>query len=250
VRDRATLDRLARGESPDYVEKATHAFDPDRLTLGFARRLATYKRLYLVNRDLPRSLRLLQGHDGIQILMAGKAHPADDGAKRVVQQLFEARRAPAVGERIAYLHDYDMRMARYLVSGCDVWVNLPRPPLEASGTSGMKAALNGGLNLSVLDGWWPEAHDGTHGWALPGEVAADTHAQDDRDAQTPLDLLEKEVVPLFYRRDADGVPRAWMARVKASIRAAGLSFTASRMLSDYARQAYRGEASRMGGIGV
>jgi starch phosphorylase len=250
VRERATLDRLARGESPDYVEKATRAFDPERLTLGFARRLATYKRLYLVNRDPTRALHLLEGRHGIQILMAGKAHPADDGAKRVVQQLFRARQAPAVGERIAYLHDYDMRMARYLVSGCDVWVNLPRPPLEASGTSGMKAALNGGLNLSVLDGWWAEAWDGTHGWALPGEAAADPEAQDDRDAQTLLDLIEKEVVPLFYERDADGVPRAWMARVKAGIRAAGLAFTGQRMLVDYVRKAYRIDRTASGTIGV
>jgi len=242
VRERATLDRLARGESPEYVEKAARAFDPERLTLGFARRLATYKRLYLMNRDLPRALRLLEGRNGVQILMAGKAHPADDGAKRVVQELFEARRAPAVGERIAYLHDYDMRMAGYLVSGCDVWVNLPRPPLEASGTSGMKAALNGALNLSVLDGWWAEAFDGTHGWALPGEVEDDPRAQDDRDAQTLLDLLEKEVAPLFHERDADGVPRAWMARVKAGIRAAGLAFTGQRMLSDYVRKVYRPDA--------
>jgi starch phosphorylase len=157
----------------------------------------------------------------------------------VVQQLFQARQAPAVGERIAYLHDYDMRMARYLVSGCDVWVNLPRPPLEASGTSGMKAALNGALNLSVLDGWWDEAFDGSHGWALPGEVVEDHAAQDDRDARMLLDLIEKEVAPLFYERDADGVPRAWIARVKAGIRAAGLAFTGQRMLTDYVRNVYR-----------
>lgn len=238
VRERATLDRLARGESVDYVEKATEAFDPERLTLGFARRLATYKRLYLVSRDLPRALRLLDGPHAVQILLAGKAHPSDDGAKRVVQQLFGARRAPNVGERIAYLHDYDMRMAAYLVSGCDVWINLPRPPLEASGTSGMKAALNGALNLSVLDGWWAEADDGSHGWSISGEVDGEAEAQDDRDAQAVLDRIEKEIAPLFYERDADGVPRAWVGRVKASIRMAGQRFTARRMLDDYVRTTY------------
>jgi starch phosphorylase len=240
VRERATLDRLARGEAADYVEQAASAFDPERLTLGFARRLATYKRLYLVSRDLPRALRLLDGPHGVQFLLAGKAHPSDDGAKGVVQQLFQARRAPHVGQRIAYLHDYDMRMAGYLVSGCDVWINLPRPPLEASGTSGMKAALNGVLNLSVLDGWWAEAYDGSSGWAISGEVDADVEAQDARDAAAVLDLLEKEVVPLFYERDADGVPRGWMQRVKAAIRMAGERFSAQRMLADYTRGPYRG----------
>ncbi|MDJ0846997.1 MAG: alpha-glucan family phosphorylase [Myxococcota bacterium] len=236
VREHATLDRLARGEEPGYVELASRAFDPDRLTFGFARRLATYKRLHLIGRDMQRSLRLIRGP--IQILLAGKAHPSDDGAKQVVQRLFEARRAPHVGERIAYLHDYDMQIAKALVSGCDVWVNLPRPPLEASGTSGMKAALNGGLNLSVLDGWWAEA-DGEAGWSLSGEVDEDIEAQDDRDAQAYLDLIEKEVVPLFYDRDADGVPRGWMKKVKAAIRMAGQRFTARRMLHDYAQTTYR-----------
>jgi starch phosphorylase len=238
ARERATVDRLSRGENADYVEMATRAFDPDLLTLGFARRLATYKRLHLLSRDLQRSLRLLRGPHALQIVLAGKAHPLDEGAKQMVQQLFQARRAPHVGERIAYLHDYDMRIAEYLVSGCDVWVNLPRPPLEASGTSGMKAALNGGLNLSVLDGWWIEGHDGTHGWAIE-DVDGDPEAQDDHDASALLDLLENEVVPLFYDRDADGVPRRWMQRVKASIRMAGLQFTARRMVRDYASRVYQ-----------
>jgi len=243
VRETATLDRLARGESADYVEMAARAFDPERLTFGFARRLATYKRLHLLSRDLPRALRLLQGPRALQILLAGKAHPQDEGAKQVVQRLFEARGAANVGERIAYLHDYDMRMAEYLVTGCDVWVNLPRPPLEASGTSGMKAALNGALGVSVLDGWWAEGYDPSHGWAISGDVDGNTEAQDDRDTRALLDLVENEVVPLFYERDADGVPRRWMQRVKASIRAAGQAFTARRMLRDYAEGPYRTDAS-------
>jgi starch phosphorylase len=239
VRERAAIDRLERGEGAEYVEMAARAFDPDSLTLGFARRLATYKRMHLISRDIGRALRVLGGTRPIQILLAGKAHPQDEEAKRVVQRLFEARRAPHVGRRIAYLHDYDMRIAEYLVSGCDVWVNLPRPPLEASGTSGMKAALNGAVNLSVLDGWWAEGYDGSNGWAIEGEVATDPGAQDDRDAQALLDLMENTVVPLFYERDAQGVPRGWMQLVKASIRTAGLRFTARRMLGDYVRSAYR-----------
>jgi starch phosphorylase len=239
VRERATSDRLARGEPGDYVELASRAFDSDRLTVGFARRLATYKRMYLLSRDLPRALRLLGGQRPIQILLAGKAHPQDDGAKRVVQQLFAAKGAPHVGERIAYLHDYDMEIARHLVAGCDVWVNLPRPPLEASGTSGMKAALNGGIHLSILDGWWAEAFDGTNGWAIDGKVDGHHDAQDDRDAAALLDLIEHKIVPLFYERDADGVPRGWMKLVKASLRTAGLRFSASRMLRDYVLQVYR-----------
>jgi starch phosphorylase len=144
-----------------------------------------------------------------------------------------------VGERIAYLHDYDMHIARYLVSGCDLWMNLPRPPLEASGTSGMKAALNGGVNLSVLDGWWAEAYDGRNGFSISGETRPDAEAQDDRDAEAVLDLIEKQIVPLFYERDADGVPHRWMQVVKASLRTAGERFTARRMLADYTERVYR-----------
>ena len=238
VRTRATSDRLARGETPEYVDAAARAFDPDRLTIGFARRLAGYKRLHLLTYDLTRSLRLLSGDRPLQILLAGKAHPQDDDAKRIVQRLFQAKDAPFVGERIAYLHDYDMEIAQHLVAGCDVWVNLPRPPLEASGTSGMKAALNGSINLSVLDGWWAEAYDGGNGWAIDGEIDADADAIDRRHAGLLLDLLEHEIVPAFYDRDAAGLPRAWLARVRASIRTAGHSFSADRMLGDYVERVY------------
>jgi len=239
VRERATTDRLARGESAEYVDLAAHAFDPDRLTFGFARRLATYKRLHLLTRNLPRALRLLDGDRAVQILLAGKAHPQDDGAKRVVQGVFGAKGAPHVGERIAYLHDYDMEIARHLVAGCDVWLNLPRPPLEASGTSGMKAALNGGLNLSVRDGWWAEGYDGENGWVIEADPAADPEAQDARDAEATLDMIENQVVPRFYERDGDGVPRAWIRMVKASIKCGGLRFGAHRMVADYVERVYR-----------
>jgi len=240
VRDRATVDRLARGESAAYVEMATRAFDPDRLTIGFARRLATYKRISLLLQELPRILRLLGGPQPVQILLSGKAHPADDAAKAVVQHLFEAKIAPHVGERVAYLHDYDMNLAGHLVAGCDVWLNLPRPPLEASGTSGMKAALNGGVHVSVLDGWWAEGYDGTNGFAVDGAVDTDTVAQDRRDATATLDILENQIGPRFYDRDADGLPRKWLTLVRASLKSAARHFTARRMVGDYVSTVYTG----------
>ncbi len=244
VRERATWDRLARSEAPEYVEAATRAFDPDRLTIGFARRLAGYKRLHLLTYDSERSLRLLTGPRALQMLLAGKAHPQDDQAKTIVQQLFREKRVPFVAERIAYLHDYDMAIAAHLVAGCDVWVNVPRPPLEASGTSGMKAALNGGINLSVLDGWWAEAYDGTNGWAVEGDVDPDHEAQDRRHANLVLELIEREIVPAFAERDADGLPRAWLQRVRASLRTALHGFSADRMLDDYVSQVYLGDSCR------
>jgi starch phosphorylase len=239
VRDRATVNRLERGEPRSYVELAAHAFDPERLTVGFARRLATYKRMHLLTRDLGRALRLLSGPRPIQIVLAGKAHPQDDEAKRIVQLLFEAKGQQHVGERIAYLHDYDMEMARYLVAGCDVWLNLPRPPLEASGTSGMKAALNGGLNLSVLDGWWVEGFDGSNGWAIDGASDGDGDQLDVRHSTALLELTEREVAPLFYERDAEGLPRGWLRKVRASLRTGARDFSARRMLDDYAARVYR-----------
>ncbi|HET9061749.1 MAG TPA: alpha-glucan family phosphorylase, partial [Candidatus Binatia bacterium] len=238
VRARATSDRLARGEPPDYVAAAARAFDPEHLTIGFARRLAGYKRLGLIMYDLQRSLKLLTGDRPVQILLAGKAHPQDDEAKRIVQRLFQAKGAPFVGERIAYLHDYDMSIAQHLVAGCDVWVNVPRPPLEASGTSGMKAALNGGLNLSVLDGWWAEAYDGSNGWAIDGDGDPDPEATDRRHAARLIDLLEHEVVPTFNERDSAGLPRAWIGHVRASIRTAASRFSADRMVGDYIEGVY------------
>lgn len=242
VRERATADRLARGETPAYVQLASRAFDPDVLTVGFARRLATYKRLHLLTYDLPRMLRLLAADPPLQLLLSGKAHPMDEGAKNIVQSLFRSRGAPHVGERVAYLHDYDMDLAACLVAGCDVWLNLPRPPYEASGTSGMKAALNGGINLSVLDGWWAEAYDGTNGWAIEGAVDDDEEAQGRRHAEALLTLLEQEVIPRFHTRDAAGIPRAWVAMMRASIRTAGMRFSAQRMLEDYVARVYLTEA--------
>jgi starch phosphorylase len=240
ARERSTVDRLSRGDSIEYAEAAANTFEPEVLTVGFARRLATYKRLYLLTYDRARALQLLQGERPIQILIAGKAHPQDEEAKRVVQQqLFPLRAAEVVGRRVCYLEDHDLAMAIELARGCDVWINLPRPPLEASGTSGMKVALNGGLNLSVLDGWWEEACDNSNGWGIDGAVDADHAAQDARDAAALYDLLEREVVPLFYNRDANGIPRGWLRRIKHSLATIGPRFCSQRMLEEYAATVYR-----------
>jgi starch phosphorylase len=237
VRDRATADRLARDESRPYAEAAA-AFDPDVLTIGFARRLATYKRLNLLIQDVERAIGLVGGDRPIQVLLAGKAHPRDDQGKALVQGLFRIKQAPNFANRVAYLDDYDLRMASYLVRGCDVWINLPRPPLEASGTSGMKNTVNGGLHLSVLDGWWAEGYDGTNGWALSGDVDHDHGAQDARHAAELFRLLEEEVGPEFYARDGDGLPKAWLRRVRNSLRTLGPQFGAGRMLEDYEKKVY------------
>jgi glycogen phosphorylase len=239
VRERATADRLARGEPVSYAERMVEAFDPNRLTLGFARRAATYKRIHLLILEPDRALDLLRDPDGVQGLLAGKAHPADEEAKGVLRHLFEMKRAPEVADRVAYLEDYDLLIASMLVAGCDVWLNLPRPPLEASGTSGMKAAMNGGLNLSVMDGWWAEAFDGANGWAIHTPADADPEAQDRQDANALFDILQNEVVPLFGDRDPSGVPRRWIAKVKTSLRTIGPVFNATRMLNDYVSKAYR-----------
>ncbi len=238
VRHRAVVDRLARDEPRPYAEAAAE-FDPDVLTIGFARRLATYKRLNLLLQDVDRAIRLVGGDRPIQVLLAGKAHPRDDQGKALVQGLFKMKQAPNFANRVAYLDDYDLRMASHLVRGCDVWINLPRPPLEASGTSGMKNTANGGLHLSVLDGWWAEGYDGANGWALSGETDHDHGAQDARHAAELFRLLEEEVGPEFYARDGDGLPAAWLTRVRNSLRTCGPEFGAGRMLEDYERKVYR-----------
>jgi starch phosphorylase len=243
VRDRAPLDRLTRGEARAYVEAGARAFDPDALTIGFARRLATYKRLHLLVRNAEQIAGRLAGDRPIQIVMAGKAHPRDDEAKRTLQELFARRVNAEIAAHVVYVEDYDLSVAAQLVRGCDVWLNVPRPPLEASGTSGMKSAVNGGLQLSVLDGWWAEAYDGENGWALSGDVFDDHSAQDDRDAGELLRLLMDEVVPAFYDRDGDGVPRAWLRRVRASLQSIGPQFSASRMLRDYMTRMYDDHSS-------
>ncbi len=240
VRERSMLDRLARNDQPEYVAAAARRFDPEVLTIGFARRVATYKRLELLTRDPDWTIALLGGERPVQVVLAGKAHPKDDEAKRSLQQLFGLKHASIIGERVVFLDDYDLASAASLVRGCDVWLNLPRPPLEASGTSGMKSAVNGGLQLSVLDGWWAEAYDGRNGWGISGEVQADHQAQDAHDADTLHALLSDEVLPAFYARDRDGLPAGWLSLIRASLRSIGPRFSASRMLAEYARGPYQG----------
>jgi starch phosphorylase len=240
VRAQSIKDRLARGEPPGYVDAAAQAFDPHALTIGFARRMATYKRFYLLTRFPDRSLRLLNDDTTpIQLVVAGKAHPQDDEAKEALHRFFQIKWAPSVARRVIFLEDYDLHQAPRIVAGVDLWLNVPRPPMEASGTSGMKVTLNGGLNLSVLDGWWAEAYDGANGWGFES-TDGDAGAQDDHDAALLLDVLEREVVPLFYKRDADGIPVAWVQRIKAAMRTLIPRFSADRMLREYVENMYLG----------
>jgi starch phosphorylase len=237
---RSVTDRLGRGDLREYVDAAARSFDPETLTIGFARRVATYKRLELLTRDPEWTLALLSGDRPVQVVLAGKAHPRDEEAKRSLQNLFGLKGAKIIGERVVFLDDYDLASAAWLVRGCDVWLNLPRPPLEASGTSGMKSAFNGGLQLSVLDGWWAEAYDGENGWAISGEVDDDHHAQDERDGAALHQLLEEHVLPAFYERDEGGLPTRWVELMRNSLRTLGPEFCASRMLAQYVTGPYRG----------
>ena len=198
------------------------ALDPDALTLGFARRLATYKRLYLLTQDSERARTIFRGERAVQLVIAGKAHPDDEPGKDSLQRLYSFEHSdPEIAGRVVIVEDYDIGIAAQLVAGCDVWVNLPRRPMEASGTSGMKATFNGVLQLSVLDGWWAEGYSGTNGWAIPGDGDADPGVVDGRDAELFYDLLEHEVIPLFHDRDEHGVPNGWCDRIKEARRHAG-----------------------------
>ncbi|HUZ30481.1 MAG TPA: alpha-glucan family phosphorylase [Solirubrobacteraceae bacterium] len=239
ARRRSTQDRLLRGDLREYVEAAARVFDPDVLTIGFARRVATYKRLDLLTRDPEWTIALLSGERPVQVVLAGKAHPRDEEAKHSLQRLFGLKYAQVVGERVVYLDDYDLATAAVMVQGCDLWLNLPRPPLEASGTSGMKSAFNGGLQLSVLDGWWAEAFDGGNGWGLPGDALEDHAAQDDQVAHALHGTLDEQVVPAFYERDAEGVPEAWISLMRASLRTLAPRFCATRMVNEYVDRVYR-----------
>ncbi len=228
VRGRSVLDRLARNDVRDYVSAAARAFDPQVLTLGFARRVATYKRLELLTRDPDWTLALLGGDRPVQVVLAGKAHPRDEEAKRSLQRLFGLKYAPIIGERVVFLDDYDLATAAWLVRGCDVWLNLPRPPLEASGTSGMKSAVNGGLQLSVLDGWWAEGYDGEQRLGVCRATSRTIMAR--RTTATPRPFIgcwPSEVLPAFYERDERGLPPGWLGSMRASLRSIGPRFSAA-----------------------
>ncbi len=239
VRRRVRAAWLERGASTPELSWTDHVFDPDVLTVGFARRVPTYKRLTLMLRD-PDRLRdlLLDPHRPVQLIVAGKSHPADDGGKALIQQIVRFADDPAVRHRIVFLPDYDMSMARYLYWGCDVWLNNPLRPLEACGTSGMKSALNGGLNLSIRDGWWDELYDGANGWAIPtADGIDDPHKRDDLEAQALYELLATQVAPAFYERD-QGVPARWTALVRHTLETLRPSVQATRMVKDYVEDWY------------
>lgn len=240
VRERV-LQQLARhGRSPEDLRRVQSLLAPDVLTLGFARRFATYKRADLVFRDLERLKTLMKSATRpVQILFAGKAHPADKPGQEVLRRIFEASMSSELWGHVVLLENYDMRVARFLVQGVDVWVNTPRRPLEASGTSGMKAAANGALNLSVLDGWWAEGYDPALGFAIgSAQEYGDLETQDAEDAESLYRLLENDVAATFYDRDAEGVPHAWIGRMKRSIARLAPRFSTERMVRDYTIRAY------------
>jgi len=240
VRNRLRAQLEARGEPPSEVALADEVLDPQALTIGFARRFATYKRATLLLRDQERLARILGDKDQpVQIIFAGKAHPQDIPGKELIRQLIHFERRPDVRRRMVFIEDYDMVVARYLVQGADVWLNTPRRPLEASGTSGMKATLNGAINVSTLDGWWVEAYNVNTGWAIGrGEEYKNEAYQDEVESNALYDLLEKEIIPLFYRRGADGLPRAWISRMKAAMRAICPVFNTNRMVRQYTEEFY------------
>jgi glycogen phosphorylase len=243
LRDRVARDRLARGEPIERAEAAAAAYDPGALTIGFARRVAAYKRIYLLITDPDRTARLLAGPQPAQLVIAGKSHPQDDESKRILQDVLRFHGDPRLADHVAFVEDYDMRIASHLVRGCDLWLNLPRAPMEASGTSGMKAAMSGGLNLSVLDGWWAEAYEegpgAPNGWAITPEPGLDPAEQDHRDAAALYDLLEHQVLPLWSDRSSEGIPVGWIRSIKRSLVTIGPRFTATRMMQDYLARMYR-----------
>ena len=248
ARRRLRASHLARGATEAELGWIDEALDPDILTIGFARRVPSYKRLTLMLRDRERLKRLLLNpRQPIQIIIAGKAHPADDGGKKLIQEMVWFTDDPAVRHRIVFLPDYDMGLARHLVAGSDVWLNNPLRPLEACGTSGMKAALNGGLNLSIRDGWWDEMYDGRNGWSIPtARGVLDPNRRDDLEAAALYDLIETQVAPLFYDRDEQGIPARWVAMVRHTLTSLGPQVLASRMVREYVERLYQpaSESSR------
>lgn len=242
IRQRSFHARVSRGETQEYSEAARQLFEPHVLTIGFARRVAGYKRWNLLLKDSERLLRIVNDAERpVQFVFAGKAHPQDQEAKLILQQMARWEHNAAIADRLVILEDYDHEIARQLVQSVDVWLNVPRRPLEASGTSGEKVAMNGGLNLSVLDGWWLEGYDGTNGFAIGNELGSGdkTESEIDRsDAESLYAALEQQVVPLYYERDAAGLPRKWITLMKNSIATLVPEFNSDRMVEEYARRIY------------
>jgi starch phosphorylase len=236
-----------RHEPAHYIQQCRRALSLDTLTIGFARRFATYKRAHLIFRDIDRIARIVNDpRRPVQLVFAGKAHPQDEPGKQILQQVARLSRDKRFIGKVVFVEDYDIKTCRHLVQGVDVWLNTPRRPLEASGTSGQKVVLNGGLNMSILDGWWAEAYDGTNGFAIgAGDMHSSIETQDERDAQSLYQVLEQELVPHYYARDPDGLPRGWLARMKRSIRTLGWRFSADRMVMDYVRKCYLPAAGGM-----
>ncbi len=258
VRERLSLDMETRHAPPEEVEAAKHLFDPSALTLGFARRFATYKRPNLLLHDPLRLFRLLTDSERpVQLIIAGKAHPADQAGQDLIREWTHFIRQPEVRFHAIFLADYDMLLTEHLVEGVDVWINTPRRPWEACGTSGMKVLVNGGINLSELDGWWAEAYTPEVGWALgDGQEHGDDPAWDAAEADALYDLLEREVIPEFYARDGQGIPTAWIARMRNSMAKLTLRFSADRAVREYTGQhylpgaaAYRERAAGKGALG-
>jgi len=240
LRRRAREQFERRGEAAEALKRLDRVLSPDALTIGFARRFATYKRANLLLKDLERLASMVNdAKRPVQFVFAGKAHPHDEPGKTVLQQIAQMMRHADFGEKFVFIEDYDINVGRHLVQGVDVWLNNPRRPLEASGTSGMKVVLNGGLNLSVLDGWWAEAYDGLNGFAIgSGRTHSNMDVHDSRDGEALYRVLIDEVIPLYYSRDRDGLPRGWIQRMKRTIRTLGWRFNADRMVMDYTQGCY------------
>lgn len=239
-RARLKAQLIRRGAAPSEIAEADEVLDPDALTIGFARRFATYKRGDLVFRDVDRLAAIVNhDHRPVQFVFAGKAHPKDNGGKELIAKVVQYARRPEFRRRVVFLEDYEMNITRHMVHGVDVWLNNPRRPLEASGTSGMKAAVNGGLNMSILDGWWCEGYDGDNGWSIgAGEEYTDLAMQDALESRAMYDLLERDLVPLFYTRGNDGLPRGWIRRMKRSITTLVPAFNTNRMVQEYFDNCY------------
>jgi len=240
ARGRILRQQARQGASPDELRAVANILSPDRLTIGFARRFAMYKRALLLFHNMPWLQAILTNPDRpVQILIAGKAHPADQNGQGLIRRIVELSKTPELDGHVHFLESYDMRMASFLVQGVDVWLNNPRPPLEASGTSGMKAAMNGVLNLSILDGWWLEGHNGNNGWSFGLEWGNGDHAaQDNEDAIALYRTLQDEVVPKYYDRGEDGIPHAWVGMMREAMRSTMVEFSTDRMVKEYATNAY------------
>ncbi|HSW46855.1 MAG TPA: alpha-glucan family phosphorylase [Phycisphaerae bacterium] len=245
-RRRLKLQLIARGAPPAEIDAADEILDPEALTLVFARRFATYKRATLLMRDVDRLTKILTDADRpVQLIIAGKAHPKDEAGKELIKRLIQVAKRPNLRTRLVFIEDYDMSITRSLVWGVDVWINTPIKLHEASGTSGMKVTPNGGLNMSVLDGWWPEAFDSTNGWAIGDRrIYGNQDYQDFMESASFYDLLEKEIVPMFYDRGPDDLPRRWIAMMKSSMQSCCPVFSTSRMVREYAERFYLPAAER------